>query len=381
MINNRIMLNEIQKKLNALVPEDKKINFVGEIDFYGYDWVKRVFGNEGTPFVLVTNSFETLSDGIGSIRFRYTIAALPFEKDRETIEFIYDQLYNELSSDEIEGINVAYRPIKITYGSDFSEGSGSGYRRFEALFEFEGYATTALNHRDLKLEVGNLDIPVESFKFEHIKANYVVDIVNYEDENQSNLNTNILIIESPLTTDNDLLSLIGSKDKVNIKHEITLSAKETELFNGNYQFDGWTLSSNANQNKSTVFLFFSKYIENIAIEINGKPIPILDYSFAMGTVRVPHTSLGSNIGKELYIGKVRSWAFNIAEEYNNDILAILEEQMFGDIEEPPIFKVKFKLYEEMESREVSLLLDDVTKESKETGRSFLTIKFVESGEL
>lgn len=382
MINNRKMLEEIGAKLNSIASfNDIKVDFVGEIDFYNYDWVKRVFGYNATPFVLVTNSFKTLSDGIGSVTFRYTIVALPFEKDKEHIEFIYDQLYNTLKSDHIDDINIVYRPIKITYGADFSEGSGSGHRRFEALFEFEGYATTALNHSDFGLVVGDLEIPIESFKFEHIKANYVVDIPNYENENQSNINSNVLILESPLTINSDLVDLISSKDKVNINYDISLSAKETELFSGNYKFDGWTMSSNANANKVTVFLFFSKANESVDIEINGYPIPILDYSFAMGTVKVPHTSLGSNIGKELYIGKVRSWAFNIAEEYNNEILEILEEQMFGDSEEPPIFRVRFKLYSEMQPRELDLLLDDVIKESKETGRSFLTIKFVESGEL
>lgn len=386
MINSRTIKDYIEFELNAIAQEyEYAVAFKGELDFYNYDWIKRRFGVKNTPFVLVTNNFEVLKDGIDSVGFRYTLAALPFEKDRKLIENIFDVLYSRLRNYEFEEINVVFRPVKLTYGEDFSEGIGSGLRRFEALFEFEGYATTAFSFKDLEFEFGNFDMPIESFKFEHLKENYVNKLGStgyYTDTNQKNINHNVLVIETPLTANSGALDLIGSRQYVGFVNDISFSIGGTTIFdNEPFKFDGWTLSSDVNDNKVTAFLYFSYDIDRVEIKINDIDIPILDYAFAMGTVKTSHTSLDSNIGKEIYLGKVRSWAFNIAEEHENDIIEILEEQMFGDVETPPIFKVTFKMYEEMEAREMMLLLDDVVKETKDTGRNYLTIRFVESGEV
>ena len=43
-----------------------------------------------------------------------------------------------------------------------------------------------------------LIVPISSFKFDHGKANYVNKTSVVENDNTKNLNTNILVIESPL---------------------------------------------------------------------------------------------------------------------------------------------------------------------------------------
>ncbi len=391
MINSRYIKDFLEFKLNEIA-WDYKIRFKGELDFYNYDWVKKYFGVDNTPFVLVTNNFETIDDGIGSVRFRYTLVSLPFEKDRADIEKIYDTLYLELKKDKKDDINIKFRPLKITFGEDFSEGSGRGYRRFEALFEFEGYATTAYNFGDLSFDFGGYEIPIVSFKFEHIKTHYInikgehesnkINIDGREISNEGNINNNLFIIETPLTPDSRALDFIGSRQFVGMSANLTFKVGDTPIFDNElFKFDAWSFSGDIGSDSLTAFLYFSYEVDKVEIKINGEPIPILDYAFAMATVKTSHTSLSSNIGKEIYLGKVRSWAFNVAEEYENDIIEILEEQMFGDSENAPLYEVSFKLYDEMTERVMILLLDDVSKETKETGRNYLTIKFVESGEV
>lgn len=373
-----MMLGIIETKLRQIVEQENfNISFIGSVNYYNHEWIKRVFGEPSTPFVLVTNHYEPL--GNGDIRFRYTFVALPFEKDKENIEFVYDELFDTLKKETFGDLNIKFRPIKITYGLPFSEGSGAGFKRFEALFEFEGFITKALGFDDLELSIGDIDLNIDSFKFEHAKVNMVAEYDGDNEDNNINLNHNGLVIEAQLKENMSELLNVKSINRV---YDIELKGKNSTLVDMPMNLDGWTLGANVSQEKTTVYLFFSQAIETVSIKIDNETIPIIDFAFGMGTISIPHRPIGSNISKNIYGGKVRSWAFNIAEQYEMDLLNLFEEQMFGDDESEPIFDIKFNLYKDGQfvEREMRMLLDDIMKESKETGRSYLTVKFIESGE-
>ena len=164
MIRSEKLKNHIETQLNLIAQEDFNydIHFRGEVDFYDYEWVKRSFesiendpkGIQVTPFVLTTNLYQRARDNNNDFNFRYTIIALPKEEDREKVREVYHRLGEVLDRVVIDGFNIRFVPTNVSFGADFSEGSGFGTKRFEAIFELEGVASNSLNLDNIELKFG-----------------------------------------------------------------------------------------------------------------------------------------------------------------------------------------------------------------------------------
>lgn len=381
MITSRDIANHLGTLLNRIsVENDLDIVFEGTDGFYHHEWVKEKFDIKITPFVLTTNLIQRTKSNENSYEFRYTLVAMPFEKDREKIRFLYNELNQELDRYKINDYNLRFIPSNVAFGADFAEGSGLGFRRFEALFEFEGVATTSYGLEDLSLDFGGYNIPINSFKYEHSKTNFINKEENYLGDNNFNLNSNLLIVETILSPENHILNYLNKRQMVNIETPLKLKVGNEVIIEDNYVFENYTIRGDANQDKILAYLNFEIAPDKTVIQIGGKEIPVLDYAFAMATNLEHHNEPNSNITKSIYLGKTRSYAFNVVEDKKyNDILNKLTGELIGEDETMPIYQVliiiRGTIYEK------KLMLVDISKESRGTSSTVLSIKFVDGSDL
>lgn len=373
------MLNYIESLLNGIAIEnDFNIMFRGGVDFVDEDWRRKNFGVEITPFALVPNHFEQAQGGT-IIDFRYSLYIMPFSDDRERINVILDELEKRLQlSTKIETFTITTTPINTTYGSDFSEGSGHGILRFEALMLFNGIATSNYNMiHDSELKFGENVIPLLSFKWQHGKTNYIN--IDSELDNANNVNNNIdtLVVETPLSPFNTyVLNLLNKKDTVNISKNLKLKVGDSTLIDKDYTFDTHILGSSISQNAMSVFLYFSPKKEIETIIINGQVVPITSKKIVLNVSSLPHDSFVSNTLSSIFMKRTVSYGFVISKDSDLQVVKDLGKDLIDGREKAPVYNVKFDYLGERYEKE--MLLSSV-EESDDSG----TIKtiFVESGEL
>lgn len=381
MITSKQIANYIEAVLNTIsATNDLDIDFNGGVDVVDIDWRRNNFGINTTPFSLATQRFEADSN-LGNVDLRYALYLMPFSDDREKIEYIMEEFYTILRNQfEIDDWQLNFQPINIEYGADFSEGSGLGFQRFEILLTFEGRATNYFTFKDLELTIDNVKIPILSFKNDHGKVSYINKTSVVDSNNAHNLNTNMLVIETPLSPENTVgLELLSSRQKVNIDKRIKITLPNgIVIIDDDFEYEGSTFAAGTTTNYLTAFLYFSYAKDKSYISINGQEIPILDYAISSKNSYLEHTNPESNTVKNLWLARARAYAFNIAEDDEYEVLDALIEDLAGETEQKPIYLVVMNIKGLEITKE--LAIDDITKESKETSNSIITITFIESGE-
>lgn len=381
MITSKQIANYIEAVLNTIsATNDLDIDFNGGVDVVDIDWRRNNFGINTTPFSLATQRFE-VDANLGNVDLRYSLYLMPFSDDREKIEYIMEEFYTILRNQfEIDDWQLNFQPINIEYGADFSEGSGLGFQRFEILLTFEGRATNYFTFKDLELTIENVKIPILSFKNDHGKVSYINKTSVVDSNNAHNLNTNMLVIETPLSPENTVgLELLSSRQKVNIDKRIKITLPNgVVIIDDDFEYEGSTFAAGTTTNYLTAFLYFSYAKDKSYISINGQEIPILDYAISSKNSHLEHTNPMSNTVKNLWLARARAYAFNIAEDDEYEVLDALMEDLAGETEQKPVYLVVMNLKGLEITKE--LVIDDITKESKETSNSIITITFVESGE-
>lgn len=381
MITSKQIANYIEAVLNTMsATNDLDIDFNGGVDVVDIDWRRNNFGINTTPFSLATQRFEADSN-LGNVDLRYALYLMPFSNDRDKIEYIMEEFYTILRNQfEIDDWQLNFQPINIEYGADFSEGSGLGFQRFEILLTFEGRATNYFTFKDLELTIDNVKIPILSFKNDHGKVSYINKTSVVDSNNAHNLNTNMLVIETPLSPENTIgLELLSSRQKVNIDKRIKITLPNgIVIIDDDFEYEGSTFAAGTTTNYLTAFLYFSYAKDKSYISINGQEIPILDYAISSKNSYLEHTNPESNTVKNLWLARARAYAFNIAEDDEYEVLDALIEDLAGETEQKPIYLVVMNIKGLEITKE--LAIDDITKESKETSNSIITITFIESGE-
>ena len=381
MITSKQIANYIEAVLNTIsATNDLDIDFNGGVDVVDIDWRRNNFGINTTPFSLATQRFEADSN-LGNVDLRYALYLMPFSNDRDKIEYIMEEFYTILRNQfEIDDWQLNFQPINIEYGADFSEGSGLGFQRFEILLTFEGRATNYFTFKDLELTIDNVKIPILSFKNDHGKVSYINKTSVVDSNNAHNLNTNMLVIETPLSPENTVgLELLSSRQKVNIDKRIKITLPNgIVIIDDDFEYEGSTFAAGTTTNYLTAFLYFSYAKDKSYISINGQEIPILDYAISSKNSYLEHTNPESNTVKNLWLARARAYAFNIAEDDEYEVLDALIEDLAGETEQKPIYLVVMNIKGLEITKE--LAIDDITKESKETSNSIITITFIESGE-
>lgn len=390
MIRSEKLKNHIETQLNLIAQEDFNydIHFRGEVDFYDYEWVKRSFesiendpkGIQVTPFVLTTNLYQRARDNNNDFNFRYTIIALPKEEDREKVREVYHRLGEVLDRVVIDGFNIRFVPTNVSFGADFSEGSGFGTKRFEAIFELEGVASNSLNLDNIELKFGDYNIPLSSFKYEHSKTN----LLNYEQEindpEYAYINNNLLVVETILANgDETIQKLLNKRQTVNMKENITLKVNGETIIDDVYDFENFALRYDKTSDRLVALLYFEYEAYKMYITINGEQIPIIDFAVNMVANTEPHPNEETNIIKSIYLGKAVSYAFNIVENDNFNLLETLYDDLLGDNERMPIYDLVIELGSRV--YEKRSLLTEISKENKGTAKNIITVNFVDGSEL
>lgn len=382
MNTSELIKNYVEAELNRLAQEnDFDIIFVGGVDFVDANWRREKFGVRETPFALATIRNE-INSSLNLIDLRYDLYMMPFAEDRGRVEYIVEEFYRSIQNSFNIGDDwvVELLPTNVEYGADFSEGSGSGFRRFETLISLQGKATKYYTFKSVNLFIDDIKVPLRSFKFDHGKANYVNKTSVVENDNTKNLNTNMLVLESPLEVDNTIImDLINSKQKVNIEKNIKFVLSGLEIIDENYEFLGYTLANSVDNMYITAFLYFKLAGDKSTITINGEEIPILDMSYSVKSMLLDHQPPNSNISKSIWTGKARAYAFNISEAFEYDTLEALEKEIVGDGELKPVYVVSVAYKGITFTKE--MVMDELVKETKETANSIITVTFLESGEL
>lgn len=380
MIKSVDIMNYIEGLLNSMSARTS-ISFKGGVDVVNADWRRKNFGKQITPFSLATQAFE-FDKNLYKIDFRYALYIMPFANDRAEIENLVDDLYAFLGNNEIviDSWKLNITPNRIEYGEDFSEGSGAGFQRFEVILNFSGYATNNYTIEDVSLLLDDGDLPFISLKYSHGKISFVNKTAEFESINNAhNLNSNALIIQTPLSSYNTVAQqLIGSRQKVNMETEIKLSVGETTIIDDVYEYEGFTFATGVGDQTLSVFLYFSYASDKSHITINGENIPILDYAISVKSDLLPHSNPLSNTVKNFWLGEARAFAFNIAEDNEYTVINTFYDYIEGKTQTIPIYEVEMNLSGVAFTKE--LVVDDITKESKETGKSVLRVTMLESEE-
>ena len=240
--------------------------------------------------------------------------------------------------------------------------------------------TKFYTNNDITLEVGDLIMPITSFKFDSGKVSYINKTSIVDSPNAHNLNTNILVLESPLGASNTALTeLIGSRQKVNIETDIRLLVGQTTIIDDTYDFEGYTLSSNSTQPVLSAYLYFSYAGDKSTITINGNEIPILDYAITVKNELLPQSKPNSNTISNIWLAEARAFSFNIAEDYEYEVLDTLNGHLLNNTNQPPIYNLVMIL--RGMRIEKNMVVEEITKESKDTANTVLRVTFLESGEI
>ena len=174
-------------------------------------------------------------------------------------------------------------------------------------------------------------------------------------------------------------SFLTTGQDVNITNQIKLLLGTNVVIDDLFQFEGFTLATDKGTPITIVYLYFSYASDKIFITINDEELPILDFAITLETSNIPHDRPDSNFIKHIYTGKVRTYAFNVAEDMYYEVLRLFTDVLISDEEIIPLYNLKFITHDKELNK--TLLLDSITKESKETGNSVYKIVMLESGEL
>lgn len=382
MITSEKIKDYIEIELNNLAIElGYDIVFQGESIPFTYDWIKEKYGMPLTPFLLSTERFYKTNESDITIDFKYTIVALAFNDDVVSGDFerLYATLMGRLKSAYIDDFNVSFTPLTYQIGDEFSEGSGFGRTRRQALLSFEGKATNSYGLAQTILTFGSLNIPVNSYKYEHAKINYL-NKDDFDNANNKNINANLMVIETLLSANNNALTnLLNSGQKVNIKKELVLTIGDISIINDNYSFESYSLHYDKERNKNVAFLYFIQYKEIGLIRIGGEEIPIIDYGFATTIETDPHNSPDDNIARSMYLGRARAYSFIVAEADGFALKEKFNQELLSDLDQKPLYILEIELDNELYEKRV--IIKDISKEGANGFSGLFSITFLDGSDL
>ena len=381
-MNERKLMSYIEQLLNDIVIDlNYDIAFKGNLETVDLEWERKYFGIQQTPFSLVTNQYNSLQAGT-VLDLRYQLFVMPFSKDRDKIANVFDEFEAQTkNSFLIDNWNVSISKNNITTGADFNEGDGSGNLRYELIYAFSGVATSNYSMlKDASLKINDEVIPMLSFKYDMGKTNFINLDNSYEGTNNHNLNSNVFIVEIPLTPLNNNTDLfLTNNQKVNIVKKLEFKIGNNTIINDDYDYDGFSISNTISSSSMSAFLYFTYKKDIMSIKINGDLIPVLDFSISTQNASIPFESPNSNLIKSLYTNKVRAYAFNVSEQEGYQVFNTLKDDLLFDDNRKPLYNVEIDYYGVVITK--LLFLDEIVKESKGTSNSVLRLVFTEGGVL
>lgn len=393
-MNDEIIVSELETKLNILAEEYELDNqFVGEVGYYDHDWLTKHINSLVIPFVLTNIGFTKEPTVYGRYNGRYALAFLVQSKHRDTVYNLMRKFVDDLTEFDFVDDDKKYITMPTSYdmGVDFEGGDGIGDYFFEVLINLTiTQSHDMLNGKDRVITFNDIEIPHKSIKFEHGKldlANVDNDINGYTDEINKFTNNSSIIIEAFMTKSSTILQDFLLLNKTSQSSTLKISFGDYEVVNDTFTYDGHMIA-NRDDEDVKIFLYFSKTEKKTVIKVYNQEneaftIPVVSYTIGNGSITEPHTKPNTNEATNLFYGRLRNYAFVISEDFSNDneeIFDFLFEQLLGDEAGIPLISVGIQLNNRPEKIK-TLMITDIQKSSKDGGRSFITINFVDGSDL
>lgn len=321
---NENLLGIIQSKLGTITTAlSLDITFDGEVAFYNYDWIKKQFNKDITPFALTLENSESANEGESIITNQYAIGFVCKESRRSDYNDIFEALYNDLVNYSFteDGYIYYIRPTGKQSSVPFNEGSGKAEKRFEELINIEVVIVgeEIASGKNMLFKWNGTTFKARSFKILNGVSSYAfTNAKPYNDSQNLNVNKMTFVLEC-FVDDTISYTFLTKNFSVNNVKQLFISINSNNgdneyiIHEDNASYDGYDFAGEYN-GVLTAFLYFtSKAVSSnpSAFTIDGTSFPIIDYSISIKNITKQIITPNSNMLKEVYLGKARAYVVNV----------------------------------------------------------------------
>ena len=315
---NEELLSRIQDELNIIASSflDNEIVFDGEVAFYDYDWIKKQFNKDISPFALTLENSDTTIEGKPITTNQYAIGFLCKEKFRDK----YNEIFNAFKDTMIDytfvesGFTYTINVNNFQSSVAFNDGSGKSEKLFEQLIGLEVTIMYGLKTgKDISLSFQGTSLPFRSFKILSGVSSYAGAGSNFSDTSNLLNNKMTFVIEVFIEPSISQLlqynSLLVNVDGVLFFHIADIGY----IINANSRFDGYEMAGEYNGVLTAYLYFTAKAVSGNpnTFTIDGLDFPVIDYSIGVKNITKTINVPNSNLTKEVYLGKSRAYVFNV----------------------------------------------------------------------
>lgn len=314
---NEELLSKIQSELNIIASSfpDNEIVFDGEVAFYDYDWIKKQFNKDISPFALTLENSDTTIEGKPITTNQYAIGFLCKEKFRDT----YNAIFNAFKDTMIDytfvedGFTYTINVNNFQSSVAFNDGSGKGEKLFEQLIGLEVTIMYGLKTgKDVSVSFQSITLPFRSFKILSGISSYASASSNFS--NNSNLLNNKMTFVVEVFIEPSINQLLEYNSLVNVDGDLVFSIDNFGVvIDDTCRFDGYEMAGEYNGVLTAYLYFTAKGISGNpnTFTIDGLSFPVIDYSIGIKNITKTISVPNSNLTKEVYLGKSRAYVFNV----------------------------------------------------------------------
>ena len=313
---NEELLSRIQDELNIIASSflDNEIVFDGEVAFYDYDWIKKQFNKDISPFALTLENSDTTIEGKPITTNQYAIGFLCKEKFRDT----YNEIFNTFKDEMIDytfvesGFTYTINVTNFQSSVAFNDGSGKSEKLFEQLIGLEVTIMYRLKTgKDVSVSFKDIDLPFRSFKILSGVSSYASAGSNFSDNSNYLNNKTTFVVE--VFVESSISQLLYYNSLVNVDGDLIFTIAGFVIIDDTSRFDGYEMAGEYNGVLTAYLYFTAKIISGNphTFTIDGLDFPVIDYSIGVKNITKTINVPNSNLTKEVYLGKSRAYVFNV----------------------------------------------------------------------
>lgn len=313
---NEELLSKIQSELNIIASSflDNEIVFDGEVAFYDYDWIKKQYNKDITPFALTLENSDTTIEGKPITTNQYAIGFLCKEKFRDT----YNQIFNAFKDTMIDytfvesGFTYTINVNNFQSSVAFNDGSGKGEKLFEQLIGLEVTIMYGLKTgKDVSVSFQDIPLPFRSFKILSGVSSYASAGSNFSDNSNYLNNKMTFVVE--VFIEPSIHNLLQYNSLVNVDGDLVFTIADFAIIDDTSRFDGYEMAGEYNGVLTAYLYFTAKGVRGNpnTFTIDGLDFPVIDYSIGVKNITKTISVPNSNLTKEVYLGKSRAYVFNV----------------------------------------------------------------------
>lgn len=334
---NEELLSKIQSELNIIASSflDNEIVFDGEVAFYDYDWIKKQYNKDITPFALTLENSDTTIEGKPITTNQYAIGFLCKEKFRDTYNAIFN-LFKDTMIDYTfveSGFTYTINVNNFQSSVAFNDGSGKGEKLFEQLIGLEVTIMYGLKTgKDVSVSFQGIDLPFRSFKILSGVSSYASASSNFNDDYNMLNNKMTFVVE--VFIEPSINNLLRYNSLVNVDGELEFYISDFgDIITAISRYDGYEMAGEYNGVLTAYLYFTAKAVSGNpnTFTIDGLEFPVIDYSIGVKNITKTISVPNSNLTKEVYLGKSRAYVFNVLKTRNTLSFATLYNKLVNSL--------------------------------------------------